>query len=62
MIDIETYCGICGAHCCNQTNIEYGQRSVKITIGCATCATNTKELEAEIEKLKDYIYELEHEE
>jgi hypothetical protein len=55
MIDIETYCGICGAHCCCDTDVEYGQRSVKLTIECPECTKRIEELEKQVE---DFEYEL----
>jgi hypothetical protein len=55
MIDVETYCGICGEHCCNGTDIEYGQRSVKLTIECPACAKRIEELENQIDELENDI-------
>jgi hypothetical protein len=52
MLDIETYCGICGAHCCNNTDIKYGQSSVKMTIKCPECTKRIETLEKEVEDLE----------
>ena len=58
MIDIETYCGICGEHCCRSTEIDYRQRSVHITIECPECKKTITELEEKVEYLKDELNEL----
>lgn len=57
MIDIETYCGICGAHCCSNTDVEYSQRSVKLTIACPECINKIAMMEQQIEQLNDALNE-----
>lgn len=57
MIDIETYCGICGAHCCSDTDIVYGFRSVKLTITCPKCREKIDMLEHGIEELNSALEE-----
>lgn len=58
MIDVETYCGICGAHCCSHTDLEYGRRAVKLTITCPECTNKINIMEQQIEKLSDEIAQL----
>ena len=56
MLDIETYCGICGTHCCSHTDIEYSTRSVKITIACPFCS---KEIDTMVQKIDELNSDLE---
>lgn len=56
MIDIETYCGICGTNCCYDTDIDYGKRSVKITIVCPVCS---KEIDTMVQKIDELNSDLE---
>lgn len=56
MIDIETYCGICGAHCCSHTEIVYSSRSVEITIACPFCS---KEIDTMVQKIDELSRDLE---
>ncbi len=57
MINVETYCGICGAHCCSNTDVEYGKRAVKLTITCSECTNKINIMEQQIEKLSDDLEE-----
>ena len=57
MLDIETYCGICGAHCCSHTDIEYRKRSVKLTIACPECINKIDIMAQEIEELNEALEE-----
>ncbi len=57
MLDIETYCGICGAHCCSHTDIEYRNRSVKLTITCPECINKIDIMVQEIEELIEALEE-----
>ena len=57
MLDIETYCGICGAHCCSNTDVEYRNRAVKLTITCSECTNKINIMEQQIEKLSDDLEE-----
>lgn len=58
MLEVETYCGICGAHCCSHTDIEYSTRSVKLTITCPECTNKIDMLEQQISQLNDEIAQL----
>ena len=57
MLDIETYCGICGAHCCSHTDLEYTKWSVRLTITCPECTNKIDIMEQQIEKLSDDLEE-----
>ncbi len=57
MIAVETYCGICGAHCCSNTDVEYRNRAVKLTITCSECTNKINIMEQQIEKLSDDLEE-----
>ena len=57
MIDVETYCGICGAHCCSYTDIEYNYRSVKLTITCPECLNKINIMEQQIAQLNEDLEE-----
>lgn len=57
MIDVETYCGICGAHCCSHTDLEYGRRAVKLTITCPDCTNEIDMLKQQISQLNDDLEE-----
>ncbi len=58
MINVETYCGICGAHCCSNTDVEYTKRSVKLTITCQECTNKIDIMEQQIAQLSDEIAQL----
>jgi hypothetical protein len=57
MIAVETYCGICGAHCCSNTDVEYRNRSVKLTITCPECLNNINIMEQQIAQLNEDLEE-----
>ena len=57
MITVETYCGICGAHCCSHTDLEYGRRAVKLTITCPECLNNINIMEQQIAQLNEDLEE-----
>ena len=58
MLDIETYCGICGAHCCSHTDLEYTKWSVRLTITCPECTNKIDIMEQQIAQLSDEIAQL----
>ena len=58
MINVETYCGICGAHCCSHTDVEYGNRIVKLIITCPECTNKIDIMEQQIAQLSDEIAQL----
>ena len=58
MIAVETYCGICGAHCCSNTDVEYRNRAVKLTITCSECTNKIDIMEQQIAQLSDEIAQL----
>lgn len=58
MIAVETYCGICGAHCCSHTDVEYRNRAVKLTITCQECTNKIDIMEQQIAQLSDEIAQL----
>ena len=57
MINVETYCGICGAHCCSHTDVEYSRRAVKLTITCQECTNKIDIMEQQIAQLNDELEE-----
>lgn len=50
-IDFETYCGVCGAHCCNNTTVDRN----KITITCTDCEDTISTLHEQIKDLEQDI-------
>ena len=58
MITVETYCGICGAHCCSHTDVEYNPRKVKLTITCPECTNKIDIIEQQIAQLNNEIEKL----
>ena len=58
MINVETYCGICDAHCCSYTDVDYGKRAVKLTITCPECTNKIDIMEQQIAQLSDEIAQL----
>ena len=57
MINIETYCGICGTRCCYHTDVEYSSRSVKLTIACPKCINKIDTMVQKIDELSSDLEE-----
>ena len=51
MIGVETYCGICGAYCCLNTDVEYRNSEVKLIITCQGCLNKIDIMEQQIAQL-----------